>query len=298
MKVASPVYIIGHKGISIYQVPENTIPALRRAFEKGFLIETDLQKVKDGYVLVHDKYIPGLSEESSYEGRSRLESHYGNGFYFPTSSKLVTECTVDELVSETIYDKIRHEDALSKHAGEPVSLDVSETPKIATFDDFIALLQRFPDSQAFLEIKRPDPYATYNDSLEAEVIQKLASGGVLKNIIFNSGNESTIRNIRSIDSSVPISLDTDYADIPDLAHNMDALKKLRDEIGLNFWNPPFFEVDERLLEGAQKLGVEIATWVQNENMKQELDEIRRLRSLGVKYLFTDQAEKAREIYSC
>lgn len=288
--------MIGHKGISIYRRPENTIPALEGALQKGFSFETDLQKVKDGFILVHDKYIPGLKEEGKYEGRSSLESHYGNGFYFPEVKKLVTDCTVDELVNKTQYKQDLHEKGLTEHAGEKVKLEVTETPKIATFNELILLLKRYPHLKIFLEIKRVDPYATYNDGLEEEVIGILSDGGVLKNIVFNSGNKSTVRNIRGLNSSVPISLDTDFLPIPDLTHNMDMVKKLRDEIALNFWNPPFFEVDKRLLDDTQKLGVEVATWVQNETKKQELDEIRRLKSLGVRYLFTDQAEEALKIY--
>ena len=78
---------------------------------------------------------------------------------------------------------------------------------------------------------------------------------------------------------------------------MDEIKRLIDEMGLHFWNPPFFEVDKKLLEDTEKIGVEVATWVQNETIKEELSEIERLKLLGVKYLFTDQAEKAREIYN-
>ncbi len=297
MKLLPSVNIIGHKGISIYKTPENTIPALKRALEEEFLIETDLQKVKDGYVLVHDKYIPGLNEESKYKGRSKIESHYGNGFYFPATTKLVSECTVDELLTNTVYKKEKHEFALSSHAGEPVSLEIHETPKIATFNDLIFLLKRFPRSRTFLEIKRPDAYATYNDGMEEEIIGILSDNGLLNNIIINSGNESALRNVRKANSSVPISIDTDYADIPDLAHNMNEVERLRDEIDLNFWNPPFFEVDGKLLEAVEKRGLEVATWVQNETMKEELSEIKRLKSLGVRYLFTDQAEKAREIYN-
>lgn len=300
MKISSPVNninIIGHKGISIYKVPENTIPALERALEEGFLIETDLQKIKDGYILVHDKYIPGLNEESNYEGRSRIESHYGNGFYFPVTTKLVSECTVNELLMATVYCKERHESALSNHAGEPVSLEIHETPKIATFSDLISLLKKFPHSRIFLEIKRPDAYVTYDDGMEEEVIGMLSDSRLLDNIIINTGNESTLRNVRKANSFVLVSIDTDYADVPNLAHNMDEVRRLIGEIGLNFWNPPFFEVDKKLLEDTERLGIEVATWVQNETIKEELSEIKRLKSIGVRYLFTDQSEKAREICS-
>ena len=290
-----PAHIIGHKGISIYKVPENTIQALEQALEKGFLIETDLQKVKDGYVLVHDKYIPGLSEEDSYKGRTNIETHDGNGFYFPTAKKLVTECTIDELLTKTVFDKVKHEAALSKHAGEIVTLEATEPPRIATFNDLISLLKKFPSSKTFLEIKRSDT-STYDDGLEEEVIGILSDNGLLDNIIINSCNVSTLKNIRKANSTIPISIDTDYADIPDLTHNMNEAKRMIDEIGIGFWNPPFFEVDKKLLEDTKKINLEIATWVQNETKKQELEEIKRLKSIGVRYLFTDQAEEALKIY--
>lgn len=298
--VSTPFKIIGHKGLSIYKVPENTIPALRRALEAGFLIETDVQKVKDGYVMVHDKYLSGPNDEE-YEGRTKIESHYGNGFYLPSGKKLVTECTLDELL-KAIFDKAKLEAALSSHAGEEVCLEITEPPKIATLDDLILLLKQFPDSRTFLEIKRPDAYAVYDDGLEEEINGMLSDGGVLHNIIFNSGNESTLRNIRKINDSVPISIDTDYAPVHDLTHNMGELRRLAKEIGLNFWNPPFCDVDKKLLDDVENLkdeglNVEVATWVQNETKKEELAEIKRLKSIGVRYLFTDQAEEALKIFT-
>lgn len=291
--------IIGHKGISIYKVPENTIPALRRALEAGFLIETDVQRVKDGkkpYVLVHDKYLPGPHDEE-FKGRTRIESHYGNGFYLPSGKKLVTECTVEELQTRAVFDRARLEASLSEHAGEEVNLEITEPPKIATLDDLILLLKQFPESRTFLELKRPDTYATYNDGMEEEIIGMLQDNDLLANIIINSCNVSTLQNVRNASPDIAISVDTDYADIPDLTHNMNEAKRMKDEIGISFWNPPFCEVDSKLLEDTEKIGIKIATWVQNETKKQELAEIKRLKSIGVRYLFTDQAEEALKIFT-
>ena len=288
--------IIAHRGISIYEAPENTILALKRALEGGFLIETDVQKAKDCYPLIHDNYILGLGDENLSQGRTKIETHYGNGFYFQDYRKPVSECTLNDLLTKTIFNKARLEAALSKRAGEPVYLELTEPPKIATLTNLIELLKKFPQSKVFLEIKRPDIYATYSDGMEEEIIGIICDNGLLENIIINSSNVSTLKNIRKANSHITISIDTDYADIPDLTHNMDEAKRMRDEIGISFWNPPFYEVDKKLLDDIEKLDLEAASWVQNETKKEELSEIRRLKSIGLRYLFTDQAEEALKIY--
>ena len=290
--------IIGHKGISIYKVPENTIPALEKALDAGFLIETDVQKIKDGYVLYHDKSIPGPDYNDLDDGRSKIETHYGSGFYLPTGKKPISECTLDELLTKAIFDKAWHEAALSRHAGESVHLELTETPRIATLDELITLLKKFPESRTFLELKRSDQSAIYNDGMEEEIIGILCANGLLNNTIITSSNVSTLKNIRKASSDVVISIDTDYDEtIPDLTHNMSEAKRMLDEIKITFWSPPFFEVDKKLLEDTKKLGLEVVTWVQNETKKEELSEIKRLKSIGVKYLFTDQPEEALKIYT-
>lgn len=301
MKIAStasnPVHIIAHKGLSIYEAPENTKQALRQALERGFWVETDVQRIKDGrYVLVHDRYLPGPDNEE-FKGRTTLESHYGNGFYLPSGRKLVTDCTLDELLTEAVFDQARLEAALTRHAGEKVHLTVTEPPRIATLEELILLLKQFPNSRTFLEIKRPDTSANYNDGLEEKIIGMLCDGGLIPNVIINTCNLSTLGNVRKASPQIELSIDTDYADIPNLAHNMDEAQRLIDEFGLGFWNPPFSDVDRKLLEDAQRIELKVATWVQNETKREELAEIRRLKSIGVEYLFTDQAEEALKIFT-
>ena len=288
--------IIAHRGISLYKFPENTIPALEKALEAGFLIETDVQKAKDGYVLIHDKDVSGLNDNGLSKGRTNVETHHGNGFYFSSGKKPVSECTLNELLTRTMFDKARLEAALSQQADELIQLELTESPKIATLSDLISLLKKFPNSKTFLEIKRPDIHATYDDEMEEEIIGVICDNGLLENIIINSSSLSTLKTTRRINSHIAISIDTDYADTPDLAHDMNEAKRIQDEVRISFWNPPFDEVDEKLLEATKKIELEVATWVQNETKKDELSKIRRLKSIGVRYLFTNQAEEAKKIY--
>lgn len=294
MKI-NTINLIAHRGFP-YKIVENTISGLEKALEAGFLIETDVQKVKDGYVLYHNKIISGPNDINSNERHNIFETQYDSGFYLPDGKKPIVECTLDELLNKAHFAQQKHEIALSKHAGEEVHLDLSKTPKIATLSDLISLLKKFPNSKTFLEIKRPNIHIDYKDAMEEEVIGILKDNDLIKNITINSSSLSSLRHVRKASSDISISIDTDFIDgNPDLSHDINEALKIKEEIGISFWNPPFFATDEKLLEDFQKIGLEIATWTQFETKKQELSEIKRLASIGLKYIFTNQPEEAKEI---
>src|SRR3990167_6495356 len=114
---------IAHRGISVYESPENTRPALRTALDQGFDVETDVQWVSGETFLYHDDYIPGPDD-------SKLN---GGGFYLPSGKKLVYDCSPDEL-RKALFNKAKLDGLLSAQAGEPIKLDLNETPTIATLD--------------------------------------------------------------------------------------------------------------------------------------------------------------------
>ena len=283
--IAPPINLIAHRGICLYRVPENTIPGLREALEKGFLIETDLQKIKDANVLFHDKFIPGPNDTDIN----------GGGFYLPSGKKPITECTLDELRLKAKFDKTKLETLLTEQAGESVHLEINEEPHIATLDEFLSLLKQFPSSKAFLEIKRPELNTTYNDGLEKELIGMVSDLDLINNIIINTSSLSTLENIRKVSSDIEISIDTDFIDGIESAHNLNEAKRLEEELKLNYWNPPFGEVHKELLEDIEKIGLNIATWINHATKQREFEEIKRLISIGVKYIFTDQAEEVKRL---
>ncbi len=289
------INLIGHRGICLYKIVENTLPALEKALEAGFLIETDVQKIKDGYVLYHDKVIPGPNDCDLSKEHTIFETQEGSGFYLPGGKKPITECTLDELLNKVQFNKEKHELALSSHAGEEVHLDLTETPRIATLGELILLLKKFPSSKTFLEIKCSDIHLDYNDGAEEEIIGMLKDNGLIKNIIINTSSVNSLRHIRKANPDIALSIDTDFIEgHPDLAHDINKALKIKEELGISFWNPPFWATDEKLLEDFEKIGLKIAAWTQFENKKEEINEIKRLVSIGLKYMFTNQAEEAKK----
>ncbi len=214
----------------------------------------------------------------------------------PSGKKPITECTLDELLNKIQFNKEKHELALSTHAAEKVHLDLTEAPRIATLGELISLLKKFPDSKTFLEIKRSNIYIDYNDGAEEEIIGMLKDNDLIKNVIINTSSVNSLRHVRKANVNIALSVDTDFIEgHPDLAHDRDEALKIKEELGISFWNPPFWATDEKLLEDFQKIGLEIAAWTQFENKKEEINEIKRLVSIGLKYMFTNQAEEIKKI---
>ncbi len=276
--------IIAHRGISVYKVPENTIPALREALELGFAAEADVQKLKDRRkVLFHDDFMPGESDRDLN----------GGGFFLPSGKKPVTECTLDELLLQTRFDSTRHEAILAKQAGEPVQLKISkDTPRIATLEELIELVKEFPNSTIFLEIKRQDKAALYDDGLEKEIIEMIVDNGLQNNFMIQSFNEHSLRNSKN-DKGIPLGALV-YSGNPMKPLDFDKADKLKSEIGVSYWNPTFNETDGTLTSTIAPLKLNIASWVWPENKRTELIEAERLLKLGVN-LITNQAREVQRL---
>ena len=53
---------IAHRGLHDQQTPENSLPAFKKAIEKGYAIEIDLQMTKDGVIVVfHDDFLDRMT---------------------------------------------------------------------------------------------------------------------------------------------------------------------------------------------------------------------------------------------
>lgn len=280
-----PVNIIAHRGISPYKVPENLIQAIEPALKLGFQVETDVQRVKGGYVLYHDDFIPGPDDKELN----------GGGFYLPSGKKPTTECTLDEVLLKAQFNRGKLEGLLSKQAGETVHLELNESPKIATLEELFALMKRFPNSKVFLEIKRPSETDVYNDGVEEEIVGMISDAGLLDNIVVISFNESSLRNTRKANSNISIGADVYYLTAKDPSIDPRDAKRMKEEIGISYWNPPFNEITRSLIRASEKLGLEVAPWVWKENKREELAEIIRLvKGLKLKNVMVNQAVLAEE----
>lgn len=108
---SEPQKFIAHRGFSsVY--PENTIPAIKGAIDKGFYgCEFDIHTTKDGvWVLNHDSDIDKMSDgtgkisEMTYEDLQKYTIDNGNGIKdcpdlkFPTLDEALTEIEKSEIV--------------------------------------------------------------------------------------------------------------------------------------------------------------------------------------------------------
>ena len=279
------ISFIAHRGISLYKIPENTPEAIEQAFKAGFAVETDIQKIQGGFVLYHDDFIPGPNDTTLN----------GGGFYLPSGKKQTIECTLKDLLLLAQFDRVNHEAILFKQTGERIKLDYKEEPRIATLGDLIYLLKKYPDAKVHLEIKRPIETAIYNDGIEEELVGILKDDGVLEQITIISFNESSLINTRKVNSNIKLGTDI-YGK---QATNPQEAKRMRDEIGISYWNPPLKQINLATINAfheISKLGLEIAPWPWGETKRQELDGIQDLiQTFQLRTIMTNQAEIVDEI---
>lgn len=276
----SPIFV-GHRGISLYELPENTLPALEEAVRKGFHIETDVQKVQGGLVLYHDDIIPGPADAEMN----------GGGFYLPAGKKAVAECGLDELLSGAAFDRQKLEHLLSKQGGMPAALRYTSEPKIAVFDDLVKLLEQERDAEVLLEIKRADNLKFYKDGMEEEICGILKDRGLDERVTIISFNEHSLRSARQAHSTIRLGADVHA----ELGQNIEEAKRMQAELGLHFWNPPFDIVTAELVAQIRQMGMEVVPWVRRQTRDQELKMIGELAQLGLPMVITNQAEKAQSM---
>ncbi len=285
INLINKVSFIAHRGISLYKIPENTPEAIEQAFKAGFAVETDVQKIQGGFVLYHDDFIPGPNDTNLN----------GGGFYLPSGKKQTTECTLKDLLLLAQFDKANHEALLFKQTGEKIKLDYKEEPRIATLGDLIYLLKKYSNAKVHLEIKRPIETEIYNDGVEEELVGMLKDDQILEQVTIISFNESSLKNTRKINSTIKLGADI-YGK---QATSLQEAKRMRDEIGISYWNPPFKQINPATINAfheIKELGLEIAPWPWGETKQQELDELQNLiQTFQLGTIMTNQAEIADKI---
>ncbi|GEM_PF-1793807 len=269
---------IAHRGISVYESPENTRHALRTALDQGFDVETDVQWVGGETFLYHDDYIPGPDDP-------KLN---GGGFYLPAGKKLVYDCSPDEL-RKALFNKAKLDGLLSAQAGESVSSNLGEEPKIATLDDLLPI----PDGcKVYIELKRPDENKEFNDGLEERVVKWVQKNNLHDKVVIISFNVPGLIKTRSLDPKIAIGVDV-YSDF---GKDPAEAQKLRDSIGITCWNPPLEDTSAALIDSIHCLGLQIMPWTWNENKQKEVAEIRRVLSLGVDGVINNQPRRVKATF--
>lgn len=130
-----PPRVIAHRGLSL-DVPENTIPAFRKAVSAGAdILETDVQVSKDGEIIVaHDPDLvrmtgdPGLV--SDYTAKELAHMDLGGGVGFPTLSEVL-----EALPDQKFNIDLKTRAAIPGFVDVITQLHAHERVLIASFDE-------------------------------------------------------------------------------------------------------------------------------------------------------------------
>ncbi len=191
------ISVAGHRG-DVLAYPENTIPSIMSAVEKGVdYVEVDLQLTKDGKVVVfHDKNL------------LRLTGVRGE-------------------IKNFNYEDLKNINIKSKEFKK------NKEYKIPTLDEVINITKG--KVNLLLELK---PYDNFN-MLSSEVVNIINKHNIKDDVLVQSSNYNSLREIRGIDKSIKIgyiayilagdiySLDVDFYSIEQSILSKSSIKKIR-----------------------------------------------------------------------
>ena len=286
----SPI-IVAHRGL-YYEKPENTGEGLRAALTKGFDVETDVQLLSSGeLILFHDDFIS--SEKDAKVGRT------SGGFYLPQTRR-VNDCTIGDIRS-AVFNQTKLEQILTQQAGEQIKLNIDEAPKIATLDDLLPI----PDGRkVYLEIKRfQDEDKPFSDQVVNKVLDWIKANDVEDKVVIISFNQYDLLKTRSLNKDIAIGADVYDSMGPTDLHrtntssNLERAKELRNKIRFTSWHPPLQDINKELVDNLHALGYVIAPWTWGENKAGELTRINEVAALGADGFITNQAREVREMLS-
>ena len=179
---------------------------------------------------------------------------------------------------------MKHERLLSKDAGRKVNLDVPSNPKIATLEELIVLMKKYPDRKVHLEIKRADEKKKYDDGLEETFVGMLNDAGISDQVIVISFNEDSLKKTRTASSKIVLGADVWGKQADDISE----AKRMQEQIAIKFWNPSFRDPNsqtrittQELVAAIKALGLDLAPWPWGETIESEAIQTDRMKSFGL-----------------
>lgn len=269
--------LVGHRGARGL-LPENSLPSFRRALELGVnTIEIDVVISKDSQVVVsHEPWMNHLICFTP-EGASISEAE--------ERSFNIYEMTYAEVAR---YDcgKGGHPNFSRQEAQsvrKPLLREVIEMG-----EQYTRTLGRTP-SWYNIEIKsRPEWDGKYTPAPEQFmrlVYKEIVETGVTDRVIIQSFDMRPLRTTRSLDSSLYLALLVRRSNDQTLAENIEQLGFMPDS-----YNPNYHLVSDQLVEAAHERGMDLIPWTVN-----TLEEMRRLKAIGVDGIITDYPDLGREL---
>lgn len=267
MKSRKKIGIFGHRG-NFYQNIENTIESINSAWKHVDGVELDVQLTKDDIpILFHDMRL----------GES--------GFSLPNKKNEFLDNVLFHELENCIFNKDQLEKKLSKKACKSINLEIGSIPQIHKLDD----LNHIPtNKKILLELKCNDKKEPYKKTLSTLVLNWLEKNDFIDNVILISFDKEIIEQINSLNPKVRIGLN--ITQTPE--KNIESEVLLESGSKVTFLLPPFSEVNEALLKKCNEENLEIIPWASGEALKEELEEIFRIVSLGITSFVTNQPNAA------
>ena len=258
----------GHRGTR-GNLPENTLPAFKRALEIGVdTLELDCGVTRDGVVVIHhDRRLnPDVARGS-------------DGKWVTAPAPTVHELTFEQLQK---YDvgRIRPGSEYAKRFPHQKPIDGTRIPKLA---DLFAMTR---DSKVRFNIETKLLPAHPDETVGPEafaraLIAEFRKAGVTKRAVIQSFD---YRTLKIVEREAP-EIETVY--LTEITH---AVPEQVHAAGAKIWSPDFHAITPYVMNEVRRLGLRVVVWTPNEPA-----DIEQMIDAGVDGIISDYPERVIEV---
>ncbi|HQZ98224.1 MAG TPA: glycerophosphodiester phosphodiesterase family protein [Pyrinomonadaceae bacterium] len=272
-----PVSIEGHRGARGW-VPENTIPAFKKALELGAdTLELDVVLTKDGKVVVsHEAWFSSVISLDKNGNRIPADKQRENNIYKMT------------------YDEVKMFDVGSIGNKDFPLQEKMKVVKPLLSDVFTEIgkfvrSRKLPSPRYNIEIKTEgvtgdDVFHPKMEPFTRAVYDVIKASKMLKYVIIQSFDVRPLQELRKIDPKVPVSF---------LVANKDSLDKNLESLGFkpDTYSPHFMLVDVALIAACKARGIKVVPWTLN-----EIADLERMKTFELDGIITDYPDRVVKVF--
>lgn len=265
--------IEGHRGTRGW-MPENTIPAFKKALQLGVdTLELDMVVTKDGKLVV--------SHEAWFSSAISLDK---DGKPIPADKQR------EYNIYKMTYDEVRQFDVGSLGNKDFPQQEKMKVAKPLLKDVFTELAKfarenKMPTPHYNIEIKTEgvtgdDVYHPKPDIFAKIVYDELRADKMEKNAIVQSFDIRALKEMRKLSRTIPLSL---------LVSNRDGVVKNLENLGFDpeIYSPNYLLIDADTVSICHKRGIKVLPWTVNETA-----DLERMKAFDLDGLITDYPDRA------